>query len=288
MQDYSIHDGEGVRTTIFLAGCSMRCQWCANPETWTQHPKLAYYEHRCQQCGHCQEACPQLLDPRRVTIQDHDCRYCGACVQACSQNALSIACSSVSVESVYQKIVRDELFFRFSGGGVTFSGGEPFLQPEFIRAVIERCELLGISFWAETCGCFSWSQAQDVIRHFEHIFYDIKHMDDDRHRYYTGVGNRVILKNAKRIYELGIPLTIRLPFIPEVNGDDANITATAQFVSQFLPGTPVELLPYHELGKAKYTAFKMHDDFHSFTVPAPEAIEHAYAIFAEYGISRWG
>lgn len=286
MQDYSIHDGNGVRTTIFLAGCSLRCQWCSNPESWQQKPKLAYYAHKCKGCLSCVASCPAKLDPRSMAESLAVCKDCHLCVSACPQKALAKSGKQLDVEAVYQKIKRDELFFRYTEGGVTFSGGEPFLQPEFLSAIIKRCEPLGVSFWAETCGHFSWSKAAPLLPHFEHLFFDLKHMDSERHRQYIGVGNEVILKNLKRIYQMGIPLTIRIPFIPEVNGDDVNIDQTAQFMQQHLSGCPVELLPYHELGKAKYTAFKMNEDFHAFSVPTEEQLNHAYQIFSEYGVAQ--
>lgn len=285
MQDYSIHDGDGVRTTIFLAGCGLRCQWCANPETWTKQPKLAFYEHKCKGCLSCMAACPKGLDPRSVDQQNEVCDQCGLCVRACPSKALASACHEVTVDEVYQKIQQDELFFRYTDGGVTFSGGEPFLQHQFIRDVMDRAEPLGVSFWAETCGFFSWSQVKDLIPRFEHIFFDLKVMDPDAHKRYTGVDNAQILRNVCNIYALGVPLTIRIPFIPQVNGHEENIRQTALFMSEHLQGCNVELLPYHELGKAKYTAFKMLDSFQTFTVPTQDELARAYTIFAEYGVA---
>jgi pyruvate formate lyase activating enzyme len=286
LQDYSIHDGAGVRTTLFLAGCGLRCQWCANPESWTRKTKLAYYQHKCRACLSCVAACPHGLDARYIDTNQPSCNQCNLCSKACPNKALVAACQEISVDEVYQRIERDELFFRYSGGGVTFSGGEPFLQHQFIRAIINKCAPLGISYWAETCGHFSWQQCRDLLPEFEHIFFDIKQMDSDIHRQYTGVGNQQILANACNIYQLGIPMTVRIPFMPQVNGDQHNLEQTAKFMQQHLPGTPIELLPYHELGKAKYTAFKMQQYAHSFTLPSESQLEQAYAIFKKYGIER--
>ena len=216
--------------------------------------------------------------------QNDVCNQCGLCVRACPSKALASACHEVTVDEVYQKIQRDELFFRYTDGGVTFSGGEPFLQHQFIRSIMDRCEPLGVSFWAETCGHFSWAQAKDLFLRFEHIFFDLKLMDSAAHEPYTGIGNEQILKNACNIYRLGVPMTIRVPLIPEVNGHDGNIRKTAQFMMEHLSGCQIELLPYHALGKAKYTAFKMLDSFHEFSVPTPEILANAYKIFAEYGV----
>ncbi len=283
-QDYSIHDGDGVRTTIFLAGCGLRCQWCANPESWTKSTKLAFYSHKCQNCWLCLDACPKGLDPRDVAGIDNDCDNCGACVKACPKSALKIACQRTSVDSLHQTLKRDELFFRFSGGGVTFSGGEPFLQPRFLEKLMDRCDQLGICYSAETCGLFSFSKAKQILQRCDHIYFDIKHMDSETHKRYTGVGNQQILRNAQRIHQLDIAMTIRIPFIPEVNGDVDNLTKTAIFISERLKGVHIELLPYHELGKAKYEAFKMQSDFHSFTTPDKQQLTRAYELFGRYGV----
>lgn len=287
MQDYSIHDGDGVRTTIFLAGCGLRCQWCANPESWTLKPKIAFYAHKCTQCYQCEQACPQGLIPSAKSFIPGDCTLCGACVSACPEKALEIACSDTDAESVMQKIRRDELFFRHTGGGVTFSGGEPFLQHQFLRRLMRECEQIGVSVWVETCGFFNWNKCQDLMPYIEHIFLDIKHMDEQVHQQVTGQSNRTILDNARKIYQQGVPITIRVPLIAEVNLDQDNLRATAEFISANLSGSSIELLPYHELGKAKYTAFRMEESVHSFTTPTPEQVEQAYRVFSDYQIQRY-
>jgi pyruvate formate lyase activating enzyme len=287
MQDYSIHDGDGVRTTVFLAGCGLRCQWCANPESWTTNSKLAFYQHKCSACGRCKQLCPQGLNPAGKNFLQADCTACGACVSTCLENALQIACSQEESQTVMNKIKRDELFFRYSGGGVTFSGGEPFMQHQFLRQLLNECEQLGISVWVETCGFFSWQQCKDLMPKIEHVFFDIKHMDDDIHLRFTGQSNKGILQNAKNIYAMQVPLTIRIPLIAEVNLDEENLRATAEFISSQLRGSSVELLPYHELGKAKYSAFRMEKEFHSFTSPSAQQLQSAYAIFSQYQIERY-
>ncbi len=285
MQDYSIHDGAGVRTTIFLAGCALRCAWCANPETWTRRSKLAFYAHKCVDCRTCLTACPAHLDPRTVTAYTAQCRHCGQCVSACPSSALAMACERVTAQQVAAQIERDALFFRYTGGGVTFSGGEPFLQPAFLRAVIAACEPLGVTFWAETSAHFSWRQAAPLLGCFEHVFCDIKHMDSAQHRRFTGVGNERILSNIKAMYQAGVALTVRVPFIPEVNGDETNMRATAAFMQANLPGVGVELLAYHELGNSKFAAFKMAQPHHEFSIPTQAQLTAAYAIFAQYGVA---
>lgn len=284
MQDYSIHDGDGVRTTIFLAGCKLRCQWCANPESWTTKSKLVFYRHKCIGCMKCATACPANLIPCKMERPNDTCTACGKCVEVCTQKALDIACTEKSADTLVKKIERDALFFRYSGGGVTFSGGEPFLQHKFMSVLLGRFEELGIDSWVETCGHFDFEAVQDLIPKFSHVFLDIKHMDCENHKKFTGCGNELILENAKKIYATGVPMTIRIPAIVEVNLDDDNIEKTAQFIRKYLPTANIELLPYHELGKAKYISLGIQDEFFPFTTPTSAQINHAYDILKSNGI----
>ncbi len=284
MQDYSIHDGDGVRTTIFLAGCKLRCQWCANPESWTAKSKMVFYRHKCIGCMKCASVCPMKLIPCKMDRPNEVCTACGKCVEVCAQRALDIACTAKSVDALVKKIERDALFFRYSGGGVTFSGGEPFLQHQFMRALLHRFEELGVDSWVETCGYFDFEAIQDLLPKFSHVFLDLKHMDSVKHKEFTGCGNKLILDNAKKIYATGVPMTIRIPTIVEVNLSDDNIVKTAQFIRKNLPKANVELLPYHELGKAKYISLGIDDKFINFTTPTTDQIGHAYDIFKNMGI----
>lgn len=280
VQSYSINDGDGVRSTIFLAGCPLRCVWCANPESQTAARKLLYYENKCVRCGRCVEACPEHVDPRTWP----DCSMCGKCTEACLVEALDIAGKIWTADEVLKEARRDSLFFMFSGGGVTFSGGEPFAQPAFLRELADRFQDLGIDMWAETCGCFHWEECADIVKMLSHVFFDLKLMDPEAHKKYTGAGNEEILANATRIYDAGIPITIRIPAIPDVNLTKENIEETARFMAEHLPDADIELLPYHELGKAKYTALGR--PFTSFRIPETEELEDAYKIFAAHGIRR--
>ena len=279
MQDYSIHDGDGVRTTIFLAGCKLRCQWCANPESWTKKSKMVFYRHKCIACMKCASVCPMNLTPCKMERPNEVCTACGKCVEVCAQRALDIACTEKSVDDLIKKIERDALFFRYSGGGVTFSGGEPFLQHKFMRALLHHFEELGVDSWVETCGYFDFEAIQDLLPKFSHIFLDLKHMNSEKHKEFTGCGNELILENAKKIYATGVPMTIRIPTIVEANLSDDNILKTAQFMQKYLPKANVELLPYHELGKAKYISLGIENKFIKFTTPTAEQIGHAYDIF---------
>lgn len=284
MQDYSIHDGAGVRTTVFLAGCPLRCKWCANPESWTIDRKLVFYKHKCVNCKRCSAVCPNGLSPVTMGKDKEKCKACGECVKVCTSNALEIACTEKDANEVIDNIKRDSLFFRFTGGGVTFSGGEPFLQQDFLRTLAKEFSKMGIDMWVETCGQFEFDQVYDILEKISHVFLDLKHMDSDIHKTYTGVGNEKILENAKKISEMGIPVTVRIPSILEVNLTEENIRNTAKFMKENMKDATIELLPYHSLGKAKYIALGIEDKFTTFTTPTKQQIEKAYSIFEEYGI----
>lgn len=284
MQDYSIHDGDGVRTTIFLAGCPLRCKWCANPESHTTEPKLVYYKHKCKDCGKCAAVCPQGLSPTTMQRPNPVCDVCGLCAEACPAKALAVACTAHDIEQIVARIKRDAIFFRFTGGGVTFSGGEPFVQADFLRMLANKFFSLGIGMWVETCGYFDFDAVKDILELLDHVFIDIKHMDSATHAQCTGVGNELILANAVKIYEMNIPVTVRIPSISGLNLTTENIEATAAFMAEHMPGAEIELLPYHELGKAKYIALGREADFTSFTTPTQEALDAAYAVFTAHNI----
>ncbi len=283
MQNYSIHDGDGVRTTIFLAGCKLRCRWCANPESWTLKPKLVFHQHRCDECNACVQVCSKGIDPK-VREQLVQCDLCGECVSACPSKALDIAGKNLSVSDVLTKVKKDQLFFRHTGGGVTFSGGEPFLQAEFLNQIVPKLEELGIGMWAESCGLFNLNSVKDILDKFDHLFIDIKHMNSDKHKQVTGHGNERILSNIQDIFAMGVPMTIRIPLIPSVNDDAENLQSTARFMLENLPGVKVEILPYHELGKSKFKSLGMEELWVSYRVPSQVEVDVAYEYFRQAGI----
>ena len=283
-QSFSVNDGEGIRNTIFLAGCPLRCQWCANPETWTLEPKLAFYEERCTQCGSCQKVCPQGISPNVEEERRISCDGCGLCVNQCPQKALSILCTESAIEPILAKIERERIFFQHSNGGVTFSGGEPTFQQEFLRNLTNEFYRRGISIWMETCGYFNWDSTKDILLKMDHLLYDIKCMDESLHKQVTGVSNQLILENCCKVAQEGIPLTIRIPLIKEVNCNPDNLIATAQFVMNHVPGGRIELLPYHDFGKEKYQAIGMREDFKSFTTPTWDEVAAAKQLLIDHGI----
>lgn len=285
-QRYSIHDGNGVRTTIFLSNCKLRCKWCSNPESWNSKQKLAFYEHKCIACNKCVELSPRGLDPRTIDRVKQDASLFETAVNSCPKGALEMALEELSVADLLAEVMKDSLFFRFTGGGVTFSGGEPFLQHEFLDALSSAFYDKGVNMAVETCGYFDWKVVAPIVEKLDHVFFDLKHMDSGVHRELTGVGNEEILENSKRIHGLSTPMTIRIPCIKGANFTKENIIATAKFMSKELTTADIELLPYHDLGKGKYQALGMDYLGNEYETPNNTELEEMYAIFEEHGIKK--
>ncbi len=254
IQKMSIHDGPGIRTTVFLKGCPLRCIWCSNPESQKQGREIACFPARCVSCGYCAEVCPKGIvekqPPFGITRRE-DCDLCEICVKECCTNAKKAIGEEYEGSALLREILKDKSFYESSGGGVTFSGGEPLMQHEFLVEILQECHKNGLHTAIETTGYASPAVIQAVIPHLDLIFMDIKHMDSEKHRALTGVSNEQILENLSFIAANHKNVILRVPVIPGLNDSDENIGKTAAFVA----GKGIkrlELLPYHNLGEVKY------------------------------------
>jgi len=287
IQGFCVNDGEGSRTNIFLSGCPLRCKWCANPETWTPEPKLTVVKEKCTGCGRCFEVCPQkaALNPidSEVFVTEA-CNACGKCVDACPASARKVLGSFMSVREVVDRVKKDVIYFRQSGGGVTFSGGEPTFQKSFLKAIVEELYELGIDMAIESSGMFSWGDVKDIFDKLDFIFVDLKIFDSGKHRKYTGAGNEVILENIKKIGRLGKPVVVRIPLMKDVNDDDGNIVRTAEFVKANIPGGRIEVLPYHNYGAYKYDALGMKEHKTLFETPSQERVKEIEDMIRQNGV----
>ncbi len=269
IQPFSVNDGNGIRTTIFLAGCPLRCRWCSNPEGFSAKPLVGWYQLKCTGCGVCTQVCPNGIG---IDLnQDRArCTGCGACAEACPNGARARMVRVCDSDEILAQIRRDEIFYRFSGGGITFSGGEATAQPALLNELTARIYDMGLSMTLESCGHFSFSALQPALERLDLIFMDLKLMDDARHRLYTGVSNAQTLENIQNLAGLSADAVIRIPVIGGVNNDEENIRASAAFVHEHLPKAQMELLPYHTFGTVKYEAIGIPYEHEEFYRPSKE------------------
>jgi len=255
IRKYSIHDGPGIRTTVFFKGCPLRCWWCHNPEGQDVEPELVYRKSRCFGCDECSKSCQReaiSLVAQSISVNREKCVPCNNCCRVCPSDALSIAGKQMTVKEILEEIEKDRTFYEESRGGVTFSGGEPLMQPDFLNALLNECKERATHTAVNTCG-FAQYEIIDRIRDKVDLFlYDIKTMDNRKHRKYTGASNEQILKNLKKLAESGSSIVISFPIIPGINDDDKNVTRTAEFISSLPNIQQVNLLPYHRAGIEKY------------------------------------
>lgn len=288
IQRWSLHDGNGIRTTIFLKGCPLRCKWCHNPESWNENTVLTFSNEKCIKCGKCIDVCPNeanIIMDGNIELQHSRCKACGKCVEVCPSGAREIIGEKMSVDDIIKIIKRDMVFYRESGGGVTFSGGEPTYQHQFLRELVKSCKALGIDTAIETCGYFEWGLLKDIFEMVDFVFVDIKHMDSNIHKKFTSVDNKLILENIINISKLNKKPVIRIPLIEDVNDDLKNIHETLEFISKKIIAGGVELLPYHNYGVPKYKALGMANHY-EFKKPNEEKIEEIESIIKEYGINN--
>ncbi len=255
---YAIHDGPGIRTTVFFKGCPLSCWWCHNPESISRAPQLALRPTRCIRCGKCVEACPNdaILWRDDAPVTDFAlCRLCLACTTVCCADAREVLGRTMAVDEVMAEVSKDVPFYDESGGGVTFSGGEPLMQPAFLMALLEACGQLDIHRAVDTSGYADGETLLQVAESTDLFLYDLKHMDTEVHRRYTGAGNELILENLKRLAEAGANVCVRLPIIPGVNDDLPNAENMGAFLHTLRRIDMVEVLPYHDVMLSKYRRF---------------------------------
>lgn len=252
---YSIHDGPGIRTTVFMKGCPLKCWWCHNPESQQLKPQLVRFADRCIGCGKCAEACETgaiIIDDKKMRVDMTKCTSCGKCAEVCYAGAMEMAGKTMTAAEVVKEVDKDSIFYEESGGGVTFSGGEPFIQPEFLKEMLIGCKKKGIHTTVDTCGLVKRDTLVELSEYIDLFLYDLKTMDNFKHKKYIGASNEIILENLKELTKLGKRIFIRIPIIPGINDDDENIDAIGNFISTLNCIEQINILPYHNIAMEKY------------------------------------
>jgi pyruvate formate lyase activating enzyme len=282
IQRFSWHDGPGIRAVVFLKGCNLRCFWCHNPESQDAGPELMYYPEHCIGCGRCVTACPQgchSISEARHVLDRESCTACGACAEACYSDALRMTGRTATIDSIAEEVLKDAEFYRMSGGGVILSGGEPLLQAEGCRALLQRLRQssLPLTTAVDTAGHVPWSAFEAVLPVTDYVLYDIKAWSDDVHWRATGVSNRLSLENLRRLRDAPVRLIIRVPVIPGVNDTVSELEAITAELRGYRNVEKIELLPYHTIGVPKYRALGR-NCVAGLAVPEQELMERLRAV----------
>jgi pyruvate formate lyase activating enzyme len=277
IQRFSVHDGPGLRTTVFLKGCPARCPWCHNPESQSHAPVLLMFPGRCIDCGTCRQVCPHGTDPAR-------CTACGRCADACPADARQVAGREMTVDDVLEVVSRDRIFYEESGGGVTFSGGEPFAQPAFLKALLAASKRTGLSTAVDTCGFVARQTLLELAPLVDLFLYDLKILDAERHRAVIGVPLAPIVANLETLASAGRSIWLRVPIVPSFTDRDDGLEAIAALAASLRAVLRVSLLPYHEIGAGKFR--RLHKDYELTHVAPPDRarMEHIAGIFAARGL----
>jgi len=288
IERFAIHDGPGIRTTLFLKGCPLACWWCHNPESIAPRSQLAFFDDKCISCGRCFEACPRgvherLADGSRL-LHREKCVACGRCTESCFAEALVLEGREMTVEEAVAELRKDAPFYESSGGGITLSGGEPMHQAAFCEAVLRACRSEGMRTALDTSGHAPWDDFASVLPHVDLVLYDFKHADPGEHLKYTGVSNELLRENLLRIDVLGIPIEIRIPIVPGVNDDAVNMERSARIISRLRNVTGVTLLPYHRLGEEKYQRIGRSYRLRDLQPPSRERMDELAAFLVSRGL----
>ncbi len=283
IKPFEIHDGDGIRTTVFFKGCPLRCKWCHNPESFSFEKEMLFSDTLCRNCGRCVPLCDaNIMQEGKHIFVKENCTLCEKCEEICPTSAFETVGKDLTAEQIAKEVLRDELFMKSSGGGVTFSGGEPLMQAELCEEIARILKEHEINIAVDTSGFVQREALKRIIPYADTFLFDIKAIDEDVHIFCTGVSNRIILENIKFVDSLGIPMEIRYPYIPGMN--DTQAEKIADFVKELKNVTCLRVLPYHNYAEEKYACLKI--PFTDFPVPTKEEVRSVIENMKRRGVKN--
>lgn len=291
IQKFSIHDGDGIRTTVFFKGCPLRCEWCHNPETQRYEREMQFDRGKCTGCGTCAKVCPNhaiTMEDGKPVLDKEACMLCGKCENFCPAGIREVIGREYTVKELVKELMKDQMFYEESGGGVTLSGGEVMaMDPEYIAAIAKELKHQDVTLTIDTCGYVPYERFEAILPYVDTFLYDVKVMDPKLHRKYMGVDNKLILDNLIRLAGDGARIYIRIPTVREVNGNEDNMKETIAFLKEHdIHPAQVNLLPYHDTGSGKYQKLDMEYKGTNLHAPEKEEMEAFVQLFVNAGFQN--
>ena len=288
IQKFSIHDGDGIRTTVFFKGCPLKCEWCHNPETQKFEKEMQVDREKCTGCGACAAVCPNgaiHMEEGRPILDAEDCVFCGKCTRFCPTGAREVIGQEYTVKELVKELMKDQMFYEESGGGVTLSGGEVMsMDMDYLLAVAKELKRQDVTLTIDTCGFVPYEKFQELLPYVNTFLYDVKVMDPELHKKYMGTDNALILENLVRLAKDGARIYIRIPTVKEVNGNEENMKETIAFLQEHdIHPAQINLLPYHDTGSGKYRKLDMEYKGTDLHAPDKEEMEALAALFINAG-----
>lgn len=286
IQKYSLHDGPGIRTTVFFKGCPLSCKWCHNPESLSKEMQIIRNESSCRMCGSCIIACPSnalKMKEDNIEFNRYKCISCGNCEDVCYHDAIKIVGKEMTVEEVLKEILKDRIFYDESGGGVTFSGGEPLMQSNFLIELAKRCKFAGIHTTLDTSGFSKWETLEKVINYIDLILFDLKLINDEKHIEYVGASNKLILENLNRLKDKKVDIFLRLPIIKDINDSLSEAEEIVKIIANNQNIKQINLLEYHKMGMEKYPRLGIKYELSGNEKPEKSRIENLKQIYMDAG-----